>query len=123
MNCRASALAAFKSDDGERVNQLKSMLSEMQGSSQWWHGTASGFAVGVGTTVLTQPLDVIKSRMQGAPRGEYASTLDCSRAMYQTEGLRGFSRGFVARLCKIATGQAVIFGLYEAVSDFVAKIV
>ena len=101
-------------------SQLRAILSE--GGDRWWHGAAAGFAVGVGTTVLTQPLDVIKSQMQGGRRGEHTSTLACFRAMHRAEGWGGFSRGFRARLFKIATGQAVIFGIYEAVSGAVAKV-
>lgn len=105
-------------------SQLRSTLRTMQGGEdKWWNGIACGFAVGIGTTVLTQPLDVIKSQMQGGRRGEYASTLACFRATLRAEGVGGFSRGFAARLCKIATGQAVIFGIYEAVASIISTCV
>ena len=50
---------------------LKDLLLNMnmngnkQGRVQWWHAPVCGFTVGVGTTLLSQPADVVKSRVQG----------------------------------------------------------
>lgn len=103
-------------------SHLKDYLLRLQGGKDdWWHSIACGFAVGAGTTCITQPLDVLKSRMQGADRGMYGSTLDCLASVYKAEGMYGLSRGFWARMCKIGTGQAVIFGIYESVLKIVTS--
>ena len=46
------------------------------------HFTASLLA-GVCATVITMPLDVLKTRLMNAKPGEYNGVLDCARGMYQ----------------------------------------
>jgi dicarboxylate transporter 10 len=45
------------------------------------HFTASLLA-GVGATVITMPLDVLKTRMMNAKPGEYSGVFDCARGMF-----------------------------------------
>ena len=45
------------------------------------HFTASLLA-GVGATVITMPLDVLKTRLMNAKPGEYKGVLDCARGRY-----------------------------------------
>lgn len=89
-----------------------------------WHGReqptptdyfiASGLA-GMSTSVLTNPLWVIKTRMLSSDRGAkgaYPSMLAGARTIYRTEGLRGFYRGLGVSLFGVSHG-AVQFAMYE----------
>mmetsp|Transcript_12696 Transcript_12696/g.20329 ORF Transcript_12696/g.20329 Transcript_12696/m.20329 type:complete len:113 (+) Transcript_12696:219-557(+) len=78
------------------------------------------FKLGAFTTVLNNPIDVVKSRMQADSQGggksapEFRSTWHCITAIKERDGLYGLLfRGLSARLVKISTGQAVIFFIYE----------
>ena len=90
---------------------------------RWWHSVVCGFSVGVVTTVLSQPADVVKSRMQGTvqrKRGVTPSVLQSAREIWNVEGGAGMKRGLTARIWKIGTGQAVIFSVYEHIVKLIA---
>jgi len=74
--------------------------------------TAGGLT-GVVSVVLTNPVDVIKTRVQASTSASM-STLAIVRAAFAEEGASAFARGMTARTCKIGLGQAVIFGVYDA---------
>jgi len=75
----------------------------------------AGLLAGALTTVLSQPLDVLKTVMNAADVGERAeSNLDALRRVWRERGARGFTAGLGARVLKIGTGQAVIFVTYES---------
>ena len=99
-------------------DELKLNLQNFSQGDQWWNSVVCGFAVGVLTTIISQPADIIKSRMQSNMNEQgkhYQSTLSNAVKTLQNEGLVGFKRGLNARLWKIGCGQAVIFSIYEHV--------
>lgn len=59
--------------------------------------------------------DVIKSRMQTAPKGHYSSVADCVAQLYREGGLRIFLRGLSPALMRAAPLHATIFVSYESV--------
>ena len=89
----------------------------------------AGGMSGVFSVALTNPVDVIKTRVQATPlaaagaaaaeggtNGAAAGhTLAVVRGMLAHEGVGVFTTGMVARAWKIGLGQAVIFGTYDAV--------
>ena len=83
----------------------------------------AGFSVGALTTFLTQPVDVVKSRMQGSHTATSVSLLSTLKGLISApEGpLSSLSRGLGARVLKIGSGQAIIFATYESVQGFVAR--
>jgi hypothetical protein len=87
------------------------------GEKQGWHALVSGAGVGAVTTIVNNPIDVIKSRMQVGGGGTgariYAGTFDCVRSLLREEGPRAFMQGVTARTIKVSVGQAVIFSSYE----------
>ncbi len=71
----------------------------------------------VAAVTLTYPYQVTKSRLQqrfeGAPA--YTGTLDCMQKTWRREGLRGFYRGFLANLLRVAPQSALTLLLYERI--------
>ena len=71
--------------------------------------------VGVFTTICTNPIWVIKTRMLSTSYsfdGAYYSMYDGLRQIYRSEGLRGFYRGLVPSLFGVSHG-ALQFTIYE----------
>lgn len=60
-------------------------------------------------------VDVIKSRMQTAPKGQYTSLADCAVKLYSAHGMRVFFRGLVPALFRAFPLHAIIFVTYEMV--------
>ena len=83
-----------------------------------WHAPAAGGLTGVASVLITNPIDIWKTRVQGVPvgggegggRGTPAPTI---RSIVQKEGASVLWRGLAPRLLKISLGQAVIFGIYD----------
>ena len=102
---------------------LKTKISEVSNHQNlWWHSIVCGFSVGVFTTFLSQPADVIKSRMQGSTYNQRLSFIQVTGDIIRKEGfVNGMSRGLSARIWKIGFGQAVIFTVYESVSELLSR--
>jgi len=79
------------------------------------NAAAGGFFVGVVSTVLNNPIDVLKSEMQAATRGDaFKSSFDCIKQVSRTKGWKHFfTAGLTARILKIGIGQAVIFQVVD----------
>lgn len=89
----------------------------------WWLARCySSLTAGACSTILTNPIWVIKTRLmsqstKAASDGmrapwHYTSTLDAARKMYQAEGFRSFYSGLTPALLGL-THVAVQFPLYE----------
>ena len=73
-----------------------------------------GMTAGVFSSVVNQPADVVKTRMQGVRAG-YTSTGDCVWKTYRAEGVAGFYTGIVPRLSRVIPGQGILFLSYEMI--------
>lgn len=70
---------------------------------------------GATTTLLTNPIWVLKTRMLSSDRaaaGAYKSMADGIASIYRAEGIRGFYRGVLVSLVGVSHG-AVQFAVYE----------
>jgi len=75
------------------------------------HFTASLLAAGVATTI-TQPLDVMKTRMMNAKPGEFKGILDC--AVFTAKlGPLGFFRGYIPAFVRLAPHTILMFIFFE----------
>lgn len=70
-------------------------------------------AGGLGSLVTT-PMDVIKTRMMTGDSGRYKSVLDAIRIMYRDEGLKSFFIGTLPRLAHKVPANGLFFLTYEA---------
>jgi len=74
-----------------------------------------GMSAGCFSTLGNNPLDVVKTRMQGTKALEYKDTLDCFRQIMAKEGIGGFYAGLIPRLGRVVPGQGIIFMSFEAI--------
>jgi len=78
----------------------------------------AGGVSGVAASLVTQPLDVIKTNLIGAreklgtasSRGEVSGSLSLLSKVYQAEGVRGLWRGVVPTFWRYLPGGAMYFG-------------
>lgn len=79
---------------------------------------ASGILSSVFVVALTQPIDVIKTRMQSRETFYmYKSSLNCAYRIFVEEGVRTFWAGWVPRLLKVGTSGGIAFAIYQHVEN------
>ncbi|CAH1407612.1 unnamed protein product [Nezara viridula] len=75
-----------------------------------------GGAAGMTGTLIVQPLDLVKNRMQlsgvGTAKKEYKSSFDAVAKIFRNEGLLGFYNGLSAGLLRQATYSSTRLGVY-----------
>ncbi|SPO03814.1 probable mitochondrial carrier protein [Cephalotrichum gorgonifer] len=95
----------------------------------WVHLTAAVFA-GVVTSTATNPIWMIKTRLQldknvaeqsgGAARRQYRNSLDCTRQILKNEGFRSLYRGMSASYLGVAE-STMHWVLYEQMKGYLAR--
>ncbi|KAA8494092.1 S-adenosylmethionine carrier 1, chloroplastic/mitochondrial [Porphyridium purpureum] len=81
-----------------------------------------GALAGSISSVLTAPLDVIKTRLmtdQGGSARVYKNALDCVVKIVRAEGPGVLARGVVPRVIYITPSVAIFFAVYEATLRFI----
>jgi solute carrier family 25 iron transporter 28/37 len=122
-------------------NESLKIVLGMEGASRTedrtgmvWHFVSAGVS-GVVASALTQPLDVVKTRLQTqevhhhaiqpdmpASDVRYVGLRSTLSSIFQEEGFRGFYRGTVPRMVFAAPSAALCWGTYEAVKSMLMKI-
>ena len=74
---------------------------------------AGGFA-GVCSVVGNNPIDVIKTRLQGGEAHRYKGVMDCARVIMRESGPIGFYSGAMPRLVRVVGDVALTFSLFGA---------
>lgn len=78
---------------------------------------AAGLLAGVGSVVLTQPQDCVKSRMQGEKAKElYKGTVDCFMQMLKNEGPLAFFAGSIPRMVQVGMTTGISFAIYPLIT-------
>ena len=75
----------------------------------------------VGAICITNPIDVVKTRMQGLKAAEYSSTLDCFVKIATREGPLQLYSGAIARAARVVPGQGIIFMSQEKIYQALAS--
>lgn len=75
------------------------------------HFTASFLAGGV-ATLITMPLDVMKTRMMNAPPGTYSSIMACAKDI-AIAGPMGFFKGFIPAFVRLGPHTILTFIFFE----------
>jgi len=78
---------------------------------------AAGYAYGLTTVVFGQPLDTIKTRMQGMPANSSKSMVGVGRDVFAREGVRGLYRGGLPLLMGGGLMRSAQFGVSGKAAD------
>ncbi|KAH8316895.1 hypothetical protein KR067_010113 [Drosophila pandora] len=82
----------------------------------------NGGLAGMMGACITQPLDLVKTRMQiSATTGEYKSSFDCIAKIFKGEGILAFYNGLSAGLMRQATYTTARMGFYQIEVDSYIK--
>lgn len=76
-------------------------------------GGVAGFCSVVGNN----PIDVVKTRMQGLNAARYRNSLDCFAQVWRHEGPFSFYRGVTPRLTRVTVEVALTFLIYDFIQD------
>jgi solute carrier family 25 (mitochondrial carnitine/acylcarnitine transporter), member 20/29 len=102
----------------------KKMLTPKGGSTDNLSAPRLALAGGLAGTAQWLPpmycIDVVKSRIQGAPSGTYKGIMDCARQIYHKEGYRSFFRGLTPALVRAFPLHGTIFAVYEITVKYLA---
>jgi hypothetical protein len=91
-------------------------------NSKTFSDVTNGAVSGSLTTFITQPLQVIRTSMMVTYKeGKVSSMQHIFRLILDSEGVKGFYRGFAPSLLKTATGSAIYFGVLELAKDFIHR--
>jgi solute carrier family 25 citrate transporter 1 len=80
----------------------------------------AGMATGTISSLLNQPIDMAKSRMQAQDKGsppKYSSTINCLTTCWREEGFGSWYRGAGPRVMRLTIGQGIIFSAQEHISN------
>lgn len=64
-----------------------------------------GLVAGCASVLGNNPIDVVKTRMQGRDAKLYKSTWHCFKQIFTEEGIRGLYRGAIPRMGRVVPGQ------------------
>ena len=87
-------------------------------------GVAGAIAGGV-SVIANNPIDVVKTKMQGLDAGQYNGPLDCAKQIMAKDGMAGFYSGVRPRLARVCLDVGLTFsifnGLKRALLNYAAK--
>ena len=82
---------------------------------------AGGFA-GFCSVMANNPVDVVKTNMQGEESAKYSGFIGCFTHILRTEGPMGFYKGVGPRLCRVILDVAITFAIYNQLRMFFTAI-
>ena len=83
----------------------------------------AGAGAGAVSVFANNPIDVVKSKMQGVHGAQYTGVIDCLSKMLKVEGFRGFYAGTLPRLARVTADVAITFTLFEHIRTLMDKFV
>lgn len=81
-----------------------------------------GMTAGCCSVLGNNPVDTVKTRMQGISAQQYTGTIDCIQKTLRNEGPAAFYKGAIARMGRVVPGQGMLFMSYEYITQFAEKI-
>lgn len=83
----------------------------------------SGAFAGFCSTMFNNPIDVIKTKMQGVDAHKYNGIKDCFGKIYAEQGFMGFYSGVGPRLARVVLDVALTFSLFHSMKRAVTNFV
>lgn len=85
----------------------------------------SGAIAGAVSVIANNPVDVVKTKLQGLEADKYKGVVDCFSQVMRNEGVIGFYSGVGPRMVKVCVDVALTFsifnGLKRALLNYAAK--
>ena len=80
----------------------------------------SALIAGFCTTVLSSPVDVVKTRFVNSPPGQYASVPNCAMTMLTKEGPSAFFKGWdmIFHMYNVVFRVSVCFGTMSPLNNW-----
>lgn len=99
-------------------DEVKRIVKEVTGLKDGV-GVQLGCAVSAGlvTTTITNPIDVIKTRMYMGG-SQYKGVIDCASDVLKKDGLRGFMKGWSASYARLGPHTVIMFMTAEQVRTY-----
>jgi hypothetical protein len=96
----------------EQFSALFTKLVQPSSSGTAWQSLLAGACAGSLSVVLNQPVDVVKSNMQGLCASRYRGNVHCARQILATEGVRGLYKGLLIRMIRVTIETSLMFTFY-----------
>ncbi|KAL0956926.1 hypothetical protein HGRIS_003030 [Hohenbuehelia grisea] len=81
----------------------------------------AGTAGGIAQVLVGQPFDIVKVRMQTAPKGTYTGMMHCAGGILKNEGPLAFYKGTLTPLLGIGVCVSIQFGVLEYTKRFFTR--
>lgn len=102
-------------------SMLKQLMSS-NGDFNEYMGVALGITTSIAVVGVTQPIDVIKTRMQSKNAWKYyRNSVNCCYRMFIEEGAVSLWKGAVPRLFKVSLSGGLSFGIYEYTENIIKQ--
>ena len=82
----------------------------------------AGGIAGAASVFGNNPIDVVKTNMQGLDANKYKGPMDCAAQIWKNEGFRGFYKGVMPRMTRVVLDVALTFTLYENIKKFMDSV-
>jgi len=82
----------------------------------------AGAVAGAASVAGNNPLDVVKSKMQGLESKKYKHSWDCAVQIFKQDGFYGFYKGCTPRLGRVVADVAIVMTLYDQIVKFLDKL-
>jgi len=83
----------------------------------------SGAFAGFCSTMFNNPVDVVKTKMQGIDAAKYKGFADCFSQVYQKQGIYGFYMGIGPRLVRVILDVSLTFAIFHSLKRKVTEII
>lgn len=83
----------------------------------------AGALAGATSVIANNPIDVVKSKMQGIHGKQYSGVVDCLGKILKSDGVRGFYAGTVPRMARVTADVAITFTLFENIRSLLDRFI
>jgi solute carrier family 25 citrate transporter 1 len=75
----------------------------------------AGAIAGAASVFVNNPIDVIKTKMQGLNAHEYGGVVDCTKKIMAEDGIAGFYHGVRPRLARVCLDVGLTFSIFNGI--------
>lgn len=83
----------------------------------------AGAFAGVCSVMLNNPIDVIKTQVQGLEAHKYNGVMDCFNQILKNEGPVGFYKGVGPRLARVTLDVGLTFAIFNSIKRWITLLV